>query len=43
VDWEYAGWGDPALDLADLRWHVVLDAVSEEQHAWLRAQYRRTV
>jgi aminoglycoside phosphotransferase (APT) family kinase protein len=21
VDWEYSGWGDPAFDLAELRWH----------------------
>ena len=41
VDWEYAGWGDPALDLADLRWHVSLEGLSEAQHAWLREAYRR--
>jgi aminoglycoside phosphotransferase (APT) family kinase protein len=41
VDWEYAGWGDPALDLADLRWHVSLEGLSQTQHAWLREAYRR--
>jgi aminoglycoside phosphotransferase (APT) family kinase protein len=41
VDWEYAGWGDPALDLADLRWHVSLEGLGEAQHAWLRAHYNR--
>jgi aminoglycoside phosphotransferase (APT) family kinase protein len=39
VDWEYGGWGDPALDLADVRWHVALDGLSEVQHAWLRDRY----
>ena len=41
VDWEYSGWGDPALELADLRWHGALAGLSEAQHAWLRAGYRR--
>lgn len=41
VDWEYSGWGDPALDLADLRWHAALESVSAEQHEWLRATYQR--
>ena len=41
VDWEYSGWGDPALDLADLRWHVALEGVSEAQHARLRNDYLR--
>lgn len=41
VDWEYSGWGDPALDLADLRWHAALENVSDEQHEWLRAAYQR--
>ena len=41
VDWEYSGWGDPALDLADLRWHAALENVSDEQHGWLRAAYQR--
>ncbi len=22
IDWEYSGWGDPALDLAEYRWHI---------------------
>ncbi len=41
VDWEYSGWGDPALDLADLRWHAALSNLSAAQHAWLRNSYRR--
>ena len=41
VDWEYSGWGDPALDLADLRWHAALAELSEAQHAWLRDNYRQ--
>ena len=41
VDWEYSGWGDPALDLADLRWHAALDQLSPAEHAWLRNSYRR--
>ena len=43
VDWEYSGWGDPALDLADLRWHAALSSFSAAQHAWLRNSYRRPV
>jgi aminoglycoside phosphotransferase (APT) family kinase protein len=41
VDWEYSGWGDPALDLADLRWHGALAELSEAQHDWLRDSYRQ--
>jgi thiamine kinase-like enzyme len=41
VDWEYSGWGDPALDLADFRWHAAMEALSDEQHARLRDHYRR--
>lgn len=41
VDWEYSGWGDPALDLADLRWHAACAGLSEMQHTWLRDNYRR--
>ena len=41
VDWEYSGWGDPALDLADMRWHVSWDGLSEAQHAWLYDRYVR--
>lgn len=41
VDWEYSGWGDPALDLADLRWHAALSSLGAAQHAWLRNCYRR--
>jgi len=41
VDWEFSGWGDPALDLAELRWHAASIEMSEAQHAWLRDNYRR--
>ena len=41
VDWEYSGWGDPALDLAELRWHAAYAGLSEAQHTWLRDNYRR--
>jgi hypothetical protein len=39
VDWEGGGWGDPALDLADLRWHAALVDLSEAQHTWVREHY----
>jgi aminoglycoside phosphotransferase (APT) family kinase protein len=41
VDWEYSGWGDPAMDLAELRWHVALLGLGEAGHRWLRERYRR--
>ena len=41
VDWEYSGWGDPALDLAELRWHAAFAGLSAAQHVWLRESYRR--
>jgi len=41
VDWEYSGWGDPALDLAELRWHAALAGLDDAQHTWLRDTYRR--
>ena len=41
VDWEYCGWGDPALDLCELRWHAALEGLSAAQHRWLRDHYRR--
>ncbi len=41
VDWEYCGWGDPALDLCELRWHAALEELSAVQHRWLRDHYRR--
>ena len=40
VDWEYSGWGDPALDLADFRWHQALSFIGPEQAAWMRAHYQ---
>ncbi len=41
VDWEYSGWGDPALELADLRWHVSLEGLNSAEHEWLRDSYQR--
>ena len=41
VDWEYAGWGDPALELSDLRWHASLADWGDDRHAWLRENVRR--
>lgn len=41
VDWEYSGWGDPALELADLRWHVSLEELSPAEHDRLRDGYLR--
>ncbi len=40
VDWEYSGWGDPALDLAELRWHAALQPLGEETLKWLRTNYK---
>jgi aminoglycoside phosphotransferase (APT) family kinase protein len=39
VDWEFSGWGDPALDLAEFRWHQALDDVTPAQKAWMRNHY----
>jgi len=41
VDWEFSGWGDPALDLAEVRWHAASVGLSRAQHAWLRDNYHR--
>jgi aminoglycoside phosphotransferase (APT) family kinase protein len=41
VDWEYSGWGDPALDLSELRWHAAFAELSQAQHRWLRENYCR--
>ncbi|MFC1997122.1 phosphotransferase family protein [Chloroflexota bacterium] len=40
VDWEYSGWGDPCLDLAELRWHEALQALGDKNLRWLREHYR---
>ena len=40
VDWEYSGWGDPALDLAEYRWHMAYAGLSEAQQTWLRDSYQ---
>jgi aminoglycoside phosphotransferase (APT) family kinase protein len=39
VDWEYSGWGDPALELADIRWHASWMGLSSEKHQMLRSLY----
>jgi aminoglycoside phosphotransferase (APT) family kinase protein len=41
VDWEFSGWGDPAFELAELRWHAALEGLTDHQHAWLRENYQR--
>jgi thiamine kinase-like enzyme len=41
VDWEYSGWGDPALDMVEFRWHAALSGLSADQHSWLRDNYRQ--
>jgi len=41
VDWEYSGWGDPALELAETRWHASMTELRQEQYIWLRQNYRR--
>jgi Ser/Thr protein kinase RdoA (MazF antagonist) len=41
VDWEYTGWGDPALDLADVLWHASLAGLTAAQWRWLRETYER--
>ena len=40
VDWEYSGWGDPALELAEFRWHPELACLSAQQTAWMRDHYQ---
>ncbi len=39
VDWEYSGWGDPALDLAEYRWHIAYASLSESQQVAFRSAY----
>jgi thiamine kinase-like enzyme len=41
VDWEYSGWGDPALELAEIRWHAAMTGLSQAQHDRLRRAYQR--
>ncbi len=40
VDWEYSGLGDPAYDLAELRWHPRGRGVSQRQWATALAAYQ---
>jgi aminoglycoside phosphotransferase (APT) family kinase protein len=39
VDWEYAGWGDPANDLSELASHPSYLSVPQERWAWLFGRY----
>jgi aminoglycoside phosphotransferase (APT) family kinase protein len=39
LDWEYSGWGDPAYDLAELRWHPRGQHVSQAQWKAALATY----
>lgn len=39
VDWEYAGWGDPAFDIADLCAHAAYADVPLERWAWVTGEY----
>jgi hypothetical protein len=39
VDWENAGWGDPAFDVADWMTHVAYLEVSPERWRWVVDQY----
>lgn len=39
VDWEYAGWGDPAFDIADLSAHAAYAGVPPERWAWVTGEY----
>lgn len=41
VDWEFSGWGDPAMELAEMRWHAGYVGLSRAQHTWLRQNYRQ--
>jgi thiamine kinase-like enzyme len=43
VDWEYSGWGDPALDLAEYRWHIAYAELDASQQAWFRGVYRTPI
>jgi thiamine kinase-like enzyme len=40
IDWEYSGWGDPALDLAEYRWHMAYADLSADQQTWFREAYQ---
>ena len=39
VDWENAGWGDPAYEIADLITHPAYAAVPSERYEWLIDAY----
>ncbi|HET8632417.1 MAG TPA: aminoglycoside phosphotransferase family protein [Thermomicrobiales bacterium] len=41
VDWENAGWGDPAFELADLLTHPKYRAVSSDRWDWVIEEYCR--
>lgn len=43
IDWEYAGWGDPAFEMADLMTMPPYQTVSESRWAWVLALYMADV
>ena len=43
VDWEYAGWGDPAFETGDLMTHPHYRTVSQERWDWFLGQLEEAV
>jgi hypothetical protein len=43
VDWENAGWGDPAFDIADWMTHAAYLDVSPERWDWVVEEYSSLV
>jgi aminoglycoside phosphotransferase (APT) family kinase protein len=43
VDWEYSGWSDPALEVADLIAHAAYLNVPAERWEWVTRQYAELV
>jgi hypothetical protein len=43
VDWEYSGWSDPAMEVADLIAHAAYLEVPAERWEWVTRQYARLV
>jgi aminoglycoside phosphotransferase (APT) family kinase protein len=39
VDWEYSGWGDPALDITDLLTHPAYQPLPDARREWVIAHY----
>ncbi|MGN6759108.1 MAG: phosphotransferase [Thermomicrobiales bacterium] len=42
VDWEYSGWGDPALDITDLLTHPAYQPLPATRRDWVIAHYSAT-